>query len=316
MILYDKECNLIGIAKDVLVFLGYEDMEEFKTYNNDVADLFVNKLGYVYKFQNFSWIDYVLYSGAPNKNAIIKKKNGKEIEVHVSIREILPFGPLETHQMLYGISLQTLHNDAPSVAPLDISVSSKPLPSPQAETPLPSEDVLHVEDFCEEPSAPLPQEEEVVSEYNETGFSSLDFDDPISFSTQPSPVQEKLYINLSEEEEEIPPQQLPTATSYNIHEAILALGLEPSEFLALMEEYLGHLEMIAYALEDAIGENDMRTKNELIHQVLGTAHTFQMKQLALLLEALHEAEGTLAQELFAHFQHLISDLKNDLHCYR
>lgn len=59
MILYDKECHLLGISKSILDFLGYEDIEEFKTYTNDVADLFQNRPGYIHRFKNFSWINYI-----------------------------------------------------------------------------------------------------------------------------------------------------------------------------------------------------------------------------------------------------------------
>ena len=105
MILYDKKCNLLGMSRDVLGFLGYEDIDEFKTYANDVADLFVNKSGYVYKFQNFSWIDYILHSGAPNKNAIIKLKNGKEIESKISIEEVMLLSPIGENEVLYKIDI-------------------------------------------------------------------------------------------------------------------------------------------------------------------------------------------------------------------
>lgn len=106
MILYDNDNNLIGISRDTLNFLGYEDMEEFKTYASDVADLFVAKSGYVYKFNNFSWIDYVLHSGAANKCAIIKLKNGKEVETEVVIREILLLN--SSKEFFYSVELKSL----------------------------------------------------------------------------------------------------------------------------------------------------------------------------------------------------------------
>lgn len=106
MILYDKECNLLGMSKSVLDFLGYEDLEEFTTFANDVADLFEQRSGYVYGFKNFSWINYVLHSGAPNKNAILRLKNGKELEVRIAIEEILPIDP---SQGFYRVELHPAH---------------------------------------------------------------------------------------------------------------------------------------------------------------------------------------------------------------
>ncbi|MDR1284910.1 MAG: hypothetical protein LBJ88_01770 [Campylobacteraceae bacterium] len=88
MILYDKDARFLGVSADVLSVLGYEDINAFMTYNNDVADLFVNKQGYVHKFDNFSWISYVLNGSLPNKNVIIKTRNGNEIEASISITEL------------------------------------------------------------------------------------------------------------------------------------------------------------------------------------------------------------------------------------
>lgn len=67
MILYNKSGEFLGISREELSFLGYEDLEDFKSTNDDVADLFVNRPGYIFKFKNFSWIDYALHSGAPKK---------------------------------------------------------------------------------------------------------------------------------------------------------------------------------------------------------------------------------------------------------
>ncbi len=67
MILYGKNCDFIGIGKEELSFLGFENIDQFKEVCSDVADLFVNKPGFIYKFKNFSWIEYTLNSGAPKK---------------------------------------------------------------------------------------------------------------------------------------------------------------------------------------------------------------------------------------------------------
>jgi len=88
LILYDKSGVFLGMGNQELYLLGYEDMEEFKNYHNDFADLFVNKPGYIFKFQNFSWIDYTLHSGTPNRKVLIKTKSGKEVETSLNINEI------------------------------------------------------------------------------------------------------------------------------------------------------------------------------------------------------------------------------------
>ena len=88
MILYDQNYDFLGISSDTLSFLGYEDMNEFLALQSDFADLLVEKDGYVYKFNNFSWIDFILFSGTVNKKAIIRLKNNKELEINIQAKEI------------------------------------------------------------------------------------------------------------------------------------------------------------------------------------------------------------------------------------
>ena len=265
-----------------MVFLGYEDIDEFKTYNNDVADLFVNKLGYVYKFQNFSWIDYILYSGAPSKNAIVKKKKCKEVEVGVSVQEIYPFGPTESYQSLYSITFHMQHANSAS-SPLlqndDLAILSelKNSASPSFEMP----------------QIPLGPQASAVSCENGVRFSAPDFKEPVSFKKESKPS----LGNIS--------------SMHELTKAKDALGLDVSEILPLLEEYLDHLEMVSYALEEAIEHNDIATKNELVEQIIGTAEVFQMDELTLILKGLLENEKGL-KEYFLHLQNFITRLKHNL----
>ncbi len=48
MILYDKDCNFLGVGREELSFAGFEDMEEFKSYYDDFADLFEENMGGIY----------------------------------------------------------------------------------------------------------------------------------------------------------------------------------------------------------------------------------------------------------------------------
>ena len=71
--------------------------------HNDLADLFVNRPGYIFKFKNFSWIDYALHSGAPKKSVIIKLKTGNEVEVAIKIKELFLYSPKENEDLYYSI---------------------------------------------------------------------------------------------------------------------------------------------------------------------------------------------------------------------
>lgn len=85
--------------------LGFQDLEEFKSYHHDLADMFVNRPGYISKFKNFSWIDYALHSGAPNKNILIKNKNGKELEAKLHISEVFLMEKFNDESGIYNIEI-------------------------------------------------------------------------------------------------------------------------------------------------------------------------------------------------------------------
>ena len=114
MILYDKNGLFLGMGNPELSLLGYEDMEEFRNYHNDVADLFINKPGYICKFKNFSWIDYTLHSGTPNKRVLLKTKNGKEIESFLTISEIFLAKELNHCDLFFSIEFTQLSHIKPN----------------------------------------------------------------------------------------------------------------------------------------------------------------------------------------------------------
>ncbi|OQX73434.1 MAG: hypothetical protein B6D59_05675 [Campylobacteraceae bacterium 4484_4] len=105
MILYDENYRFLGISNETLAFLGYEDLSEFLSMHSDFADLFQKRDGYVYKFENFSWIDFILYSGAGNKNGIIQLKNGEETEIKIHIKEVYLAHPIENANKLYSVKI-------------------------------------------------------------------------------------------------------------------------------------------------------------------------------------------------------------------
>ncbi len=121
MILYDDKYNFLGMSSDTLSFLGYEDIGEFLSQHNDFANLFVNKEGYIYKFDNFAWIDFVLYSGSTNKKAAVTLKNGQEAEVSVSIKELFLAQNLEGAKKLFSVKIISDNFNEISKTPRDTS---------------------------------------------------------------------------------------------------------------------------------------------------------------------------------------------------
>lgn len=118
----------LGMGNQELYLLGYEDIEEFRNYHNDVADLFINKPGYIFKFKNFSWIDYTLHSGTPNKRVLIRTKSGREVDTSLHIHEIYLTQDIFGAKTCFGIEFTNtpFKNEVPTVsvpASLDTSVT-------------------------------------------------------------------------------------------------------------------------------------------------------------------------------------------------
>ena len=105
MILYDENGEFLGISSETVSFLGYEDVNEFLSLYSDFADLLVEKEGKIYKFKNFSWIDFILYSGAPNKAAVVTMKDGSEVDIRLTVKEIILAKEIGGIQKCYGVRI-------------------------------------------------------------------------------------------------------------------------------------------------------------------------------------------------------------------
>ncbi len=124
MILYDQDFNFIGMSAETLTFLGYEDIDEFSSMHNDFADLFVKKEGYIHKFENFSWIHYVLFSGAANKKAFVQHKNGSELPVDITIKEVFLNHTYDGLRKVYSVKL--INENFTHISKTDVHDSRSP----------------------------------------------------------------------------------------------------------------------------------------------------------------------------------------------
>lgn len=107
MILYDQNGQFLGLGAYELLLLGFEDMAEFCHYHQDFKELLVEQEGYICASTAFSWIDYLRYSGAPDKKILIQThEDGKRIEAGVKISEIhLKSAEEENITLYYAVEL-------------------------------------------------------------------------------------------------------------------------------------------------------------------------------------------------------------------
>jgi len=168
LILYDKSGLFLGMGSQELYLLGYEDMEEFRNYHSDIADLFVNKPGFIFKFKNFCWIDYAQHSGTPNKRVLIRTKNGKEIESSLLINEIYLQKEINNTSLFFSVEI----SNAPSFKrDLPISMNTPQNFDTTLEEPSPSI-ISYEESFSEEAPSSLtaPISFETTQPLMETAF--------------------------------------------------------------------------------------------------------------------------------------------------
>ena len=196
MILYDKSGMFLGMGTQELSLLGYEDIEEFRNYHNDVADLFINKPGYIFKFKNFSWIDYTLHSGTPNRRVLIKSKNGREIDSALHIHEIFLSQEIYGSKTCFGVEFVSAN--ALSKAQNSPMLSSAPEPfaqtpepqAPQEKTPFMMEDAPTFLPSYEEELPPSQVSFESNASLQEPEFSFESTFVPQSLAQETTPMSE------------------------------------------------------------------------------------------------------------------------------
>jgi len=185
MILYSKSGEFLGISREELSFLGYEDLEDFKSINDDVADLFVNRPGYIFKFKNFSWIDYALHSGAPKKSVILQLKTGNEVETNIKIKELFLNNPKENEDIYYSVEFtNSLVQNNPIQSNPSLQQIQPAVSAPQIVSPEPTEEKEEIVQPVQETKIPISSyDNDFKDDYEEKIPLNLDesFDDTIGF---------------------------------------------------------------------------------------------------------------------------------------
>ncbi len=186
MILYDKYSNFLGMSSTMLNFLGFEDLEEFKAIYKDVADLFVEKRGYIYKFKNFSWIEYALHSGTPNKKVLITLKNSQVIESEIKIKEIYLINPIGESDKFYSIEfINSFFNNEPKI-----------------QTPNTSLEEIEAKNILKESKEKYKEDEEKISTTVDS-INSLNFNEEEKEKKETEPISLDIFKQEEKEEDNL-----------------------------------------------------------------------------------------------------------------
>ncbi len=290
---------------------GFQDFEEFKSYYNDPADMFINRPGYISKFKNFSWIDYALHSGVPNKNVIIKNTNGQELEATLQISEIFLMQELNESSGIYNIELDFSsehhitkypHNssqDEPTLHPhIAYEIDENIVPQEKViapEIPVLDEqkNEFKIEDFHDD-YQDTPQTTISTEDTDDTILPNIDIHEP---ETSPKSVQItedayvptiKLKIDLDKDFDEIDTLKdidfnTKTMTEHN-HKTKPTIEYDPIDIAQIAEDTDMDLEDIALFLNEFIKESK-QTLNEL-ETTLETLDASSIKNMMIKLKGI------------------------------
>ncbi len=126
--------RLLAINEQTLESLGYSSLEEFKKEIYDIAQLFVKKPGYIHEFKSFHWIDYILTNSTVTHRAILKTKDGRQIETFININQLVGVYHA-TNYYLVTFELNT-YNECITPEPTPQATSARPSPQPATEAPV------------------------------------------------------------------------------------------------------------------------------------------------------------------------------------
>lgn len=306
LVLYDKNFKPIGISQDILNFLGYEDIDDFKTYATDIADLFVQKSGYIYKFENFSWIKYILHSGAPNKSALIKLKHGQEQEIQLSIKELFLFDE-DDDDLYYEVTItNNLLKDEPRNS---ISPPTNPILS------ITEEDSKHKLE-----SQTLDQEgvknDKFTTKKKHSKKTTLK---PVI--KRPEPIDtssEDMFIeDLSEESlpflkaHELPPIQKRDTQEKKIdyQKSESFLGLQEDGVREFIKEFLNYNDSIGLEMLNAVTQKDLHNVKKYTITLESIAKMLQLNKLSTNLETLKNANPNNIQKAFEEYQDTLEEIR-------
>ncbi|MDR1554608.1 MAG: hypothetical protein LBS39_01105 [Campylobacteraceae bacterium] len=283
LILYDKDTKFLGASADILSALGYEDINAFRAYNDDVADLFINKQGYVHKFDNFSWISYVLNGSLPNKKVVMKTRSNNEIEASISIIELFLN---DKDDKCYIISLDNIRQISDDTEKKDELYSKQP--------------IFKIDDI----SAKQPTFTEQQPNITNNAASNESTDDKISFTfneedlnpvvsktdkTAPTDTQNlKDKINTERYQSQTTGQNNKNTVEIKIdvQEISDILGIEKTDIIEYLKEYVSYLDANLGQLQELYKNGNVAQARHIVINLIGIGSNLRSKELVQTLQKL------------------------------
>jgi HPt (histidine-containing phosphotransfer) domain-containing protein len=299
VILYNYKKEFVGIDYEDLQQIGYNSLIDLLRDYQDFADLFIDRPGYVYNYKEFSWIDYVLNSGAQEYKAIIYTKGvGFSCDL-----EIKPYFLCRTpDEPGYAISLQHIRalsneevsyvnkiatNDASGLAQVNL-VSQVPdniynAPSPKS-TPV-------------ENIATIP-----TQHVNDT------------MSASPTPAPDIVTSHFSHDKDTLL-EKLKIAAQYRFDPIIAAeeLGLDVDLIEEFIEDFINQAFEFKDELISSTHKKDFGTVQSLSHKLKGVAANLRIEDSLEVLTKINSSSNQTELEVYIdYFYALVDQLQNSV----
>ncbi|WP_281950446.1 Hpt domain-containing protein [Nitrosophilus kaiyonis] len=254
MILYNSKKEMVAISIDTIDFLGFSSIEEMNEKIEDIADLFINKPGYIYNFKNFSWIDYVVLNHLKKPKVIIKTLTN-EVETELIVKELLK---IDNQGKMYCIDFKTLSEQKESFE------KNEEIPfkgfeeegfKESFETEIPE---IEIKEEAPKPVEEITAETIKTEEPLSVNFDELSIEEP---ATKETTILDKA---LKEEKEIVKPL-------YDTKEVAKELGLDESLIKELLVEFIAQAYELQPQIEEALENEDYELAHNLIHKIKGAA---------------------------------------------
>jgi len=313
VLIYNHDKQMVGVDEETLKQIGYSSLAAFLEEHSDIADLFVKKPGYVHKFQNFSWIDFVRHADAEESKAIIM--NGpKHFSCTISITPLF----LTEAPDKEGFAVIFKHVRSMSGAGTEIEtgpedIAARAIGEEETELPLPSletaeQTVLAEPDVFDIPDIPPLS----IPDINPDGSLNI----PLEIEEEakaPSKIKPMLgdYIN-AEEKAYIDNLQTDRSYVYDPHIAADELGL-PVE---LIEEFIGDFIQQAHEFKaplfDAALKEDFDEVHILSHKLKGVAANLRVEDAFEVLSIINNSRDQVETEAnLKQFYRIISKMEGN-----
>ncbi len=287
MLVYNHDKELIGIDKESLTLLGYDNFETLIKEHGDVAEMFVKKPGYIHNFTNFPWIDFVLHAESEDAKVIIA---GKSKSFSASLDISTMFLKSAPEEEAFIVRLKNIHN-------YQLDASERPEPTPEPFTPSPQEFNAPAHKEHEAPTpppvTPIPEIEEpepIVFEHQDMFVDEEPSISEVPSSFHPPKADDDMEIFFQDEEPEVEEQRIEANPEIpevpeSIFDNIVEDDQEETPMLGSYlsekdKEYLADLEFTdEYVYDPHIAADELGLPVDLIEEFIGDfikqAHEFK-----------------------------------------